>query len=378
MRGDDAFAVLGLRPGAGRAEIDQAYRRLIKRYHPDYADGDAGRAAELNRAYAILRSYTRQVPNGRPPAGMIYPRPLFPPPARRRRPFFAIAAVFTAALVALAATMVGPAPQWRDLSPPGALAGIVEGRAARPAVAAFSFAEPLATTLIDASVEDALRLYSERDAMVAAKFSRDCLSRLSDNPSIPLFDSCASYDEAIAILATNDSGFESRRFNPSAVTARQVGAARLLSGDYFEAESRLQQIRSRVQMILLPAIPDSARLRARAAEPELRVSRVVPTRALALLDEPRSRPRAQVQRSIAAPAAQIAIRRPRPQPVARPTAIRRSPVEARSSRPAAPSARLAPAAAAAPVAPAAEPAQVPDWQKPIKPAWQRPLRSPGE
>jgi curved DNA-binding protein CbpA len=44
-----AFAILGLRPGAGRAQVDSAYRRLMKLYHPDRTGGDGIRAAEINR-----------------------------------------------------------------------------------------------------------------------------------------------------------------------------------------------------------------------------------------------------------------------------------------------------------------------------------------
>ncbi len=44
-----AYAVLELEPGADRAAIEEAYRRLIKRYHPDRSGGDAARAAEINR-----------------------------------------------------------------------------------------------------------------------------------------------------------------------------------------------------------------------------------------------------------------------------------------------------------------------------------------
>jgi molecular chaperone DnaJ len=55
MRGADHYAVLGLRPDAGRAEVDEAYRRLIKLYHPDRMGGDGSRAAEINRAYTMLR-----------------------------------------------------------------------------------------------------------------------------------------------------------------------------------------------------------------------------------------------------------------------------------------------------------------------------------
>src|SRR3954452_19752354 len=51
-----AYAALGLGPDADSAEIERAYKRLIKEHHPDRAGGDARRAAELNRAYRELRS----------------------------------------------------------------------------------------------------------------------------------------------------------------------------------------------------------------------------------------------------------------------------------------------------------------------------------
>ncbi len=50
-----AFTVLGLEPGANGAAVDEAYRRLIKLYHPDRSGGDAARAADINRAYFELR-----------------------------------------------------------------------------------------------------------------------------------------------------------------------------------------------------------------------------------------------------------------------------------------------------------------------------------
>src|SRR5947209_2482029 len=51
-----AYAALGLEPDADSAQIERAYKRLIKEHHPDRAGGDARRAAELKRAYRELRS----------------------------------------------------------------------------------------------------------------------------------------------------------------------------------------------------------------------------------------------------------------------------------------------------------------------------------
>jgi hypothetical protein len=48
-----AASMLGVAPGAARGEIDAAYRRLMKRVHPDQG-GAPGLAAQLNAARAVL------------------------------------------------------------------------------------------------------------------------------------------------------------------------------------------------------------------------------------------------------------------------------------------------------------------------------------
>ncbi|HXH08074.1 MAG TPA: J domain-containing protein [Vicinamibacterales bacterium] len=53
----DLYGVLGLKPGAGPAEIKRAYRRLARRYHPDINPGDPAAAAFFRRvteAYETL------------------------------------------------------------------------------------------------------------------------------------------------------------------------------------------------------------------------------------------------------------------------------------------------------------------------------------
>jgi DnaJ domain len=49
MREEDAYRVLGLKPGASHEEIRAAYRRLIKKVHPDLG-GSAALAAMINAA----------------------------------------------------------------------------------------------------------------------------------------------------------------------------------------------------------------------------------------------------------------------------------------------------------------------------------------
>jgi hypothetical protein len=53
MNAAEARSILGVGPAAGRDEIEQAYRRLMRRVHPDVG-GAAGLAAHLNAARDLL------------------------------------------------------------------------------------------------------------------------------------------------------------------------------------------------------------------------------------------------------------------------------------------------------------------------------------
>jgi curved DNA-binding protein len=57
MEFKDYYAVLGVDPGAGDAEIKQAYRRLARKYHPDVSkeSGAEERFKAVNEAYEVLR-----------------------------------------------------------------------------------------------------------------------------------------------------------------------------------------------------------------------------------------------------------------------------------------------------------------------------------
>jgi hypothetical protein len=67
----DPYSVLGVRPGASSEELHDAYRRLVKRHHPDRNGGSAEstrRFQEIQQAYEAVRS------------GRVEPRPT--PPRR--------------------------------------------------------------------------------------------------------------------------------------------------------------------------------------------------------------------------------------------------------------------------------------------------------
>jgi curved DNA-binding protein CbpA len=55
------YADLRLPPDAPPATVEWAYRKLMKRHHPDHAGpGSGSRAAEINAAYSILRDPDRR------------------------------------------------------------------------------------------------------------------------------------------------------------------------------------------------------------------------------------------------------------------------------------------------------------------------------
>jgi curved DNA-binding protein CbpA len=54
MRHDQARSVLGVQTGATIAEVQQTFRRLAQKCHPDRAKGSATRMAEITEARRTL------------------------------------------------------------------------------------------------------------------------------------------------------------------------------------------------------------------------------------------------------------------------------------------------------------------------------------
>lgn len=240
-----AFTVLGLQPGADAAAIEQAYKRLIKQYHPDREGGDAGRAAEIIHAYRELRG-------GRAITDPLqFNEELI---GRRRRRRWPLAAAFAVAGIAAAVMVVGPSvPLPRNLW--AARAQLPSRHSLVPAAAAPEpMDERLHLKAIDAAVAEALGMFRTRDEMALANESRDCQRRFRDNPGTQLLDRCAAFDDAVIGLEDRDPLRDEGPFAPLAVTGRQWSAASTLSDDDLEIDSRLDRIRLRVAIVLAPEI----------------------------------------------------------------------------------------------------------------------------
>lgn len=258
-----AYAILGLRPGADRAAIDEAYRRLIKQHHPDRSGGDASRAAEINRAYFELRgNRSPTAPRHAAADGdigeAIYARraarsPVHKPVRRRRRLWPLAAALVLALLVVQREAVVEAGLDLQDQVTGGWRAET--GGAVAP-VRAASAAEPIDGDLsgqaIGAAIERARRLARAAAADEPVQASRECHREMRTNPAIEQLDRCAAFDYAVSLLEDRDPVSDQGPFGATAVTARQMAAASLLSNDFLAIEGRLDRIRARVEMALAP------------------------------------------------------------------------------------------------------------------------------
>lgn len=230
-----AYAVLGLRPGADAAAVERAYRQLIKQHHPDTGQGDNARAAELNRAYRELRQALRM-------KGDLALHD-FRSVARDRQS----GAMFAAILIGLAALGL----TIYHFTPAATVLG--EERPERAVAAADIMTRPLDEAAIAAAVVEAVKLAQAGDEMALASRSRACHTDLRSRPSLSRFDRCVAFDDAVVRLQDRDPLRDRGAFSQVSVTGRQWAAAPPLSSNYLATDSRLKQIRVKVDLLLAPA-----------------------------------------------------------------------------------------------------------------------------
>ena len=239
-----AYDALGLKPGADAAAIERAYKRLIKRYHPDRAGGDAKRAAEINRAYRELRPTTTKDP-------LILHHHDRGDPAKNGRVHVTLV---LAATIAALLILIGPMNDYMQGLVQGAATRLPIGEVAAATTSFDPMDEPLAGAAIDRAVKDAVHISRTRDEMALANASSDCHHQLRLEPSLKALDRCAAFDDAVVQLQDRDPLRDQGPFGEIAVTGRQWSGASALSDDYLAIDSRLDRIRVRVE-IALASVP---------------------------------------------------------------------------------------------------------------------------
>lgn len=239
------YSVLGLRPGADRAAVDEAFRRLMKRHHPDLPGGDPDAAAEINRAYAALKS---DLPAGREPLPARLPavvtRSSAATSVRRRGALGGVAMLLAAGGLAVWLPDRTPVEASPSAAPERLKRSAPQGRA--PDTLDLSAGPD--TAAITVAVEQALKLRSTGLADQADEVSRSCDADLAAYPSPPLLDNCVAFDAASSLLGGSQSQV---RFQPGPMSTRHLEAALRVSEDPVLAEERVVSVRQMVRQLLV-------------------------------------------------------------------------------------------------------------------------------
>lgn len=236
------YTILGLKPGADRAAVDEAYRRLMKQQHPDLPGGDPAAAAELNTAYAALKAAVRDEPL----VAAVPAPPSERAPHKRRRGRLAgllMGAVAAAGLYFVPAQILPVERRAQPVAAPPVRAGAAEPMADAPDLRGL-----LDEDAIAAAVAAARRLHGGRLEGAAVSFSRSCEDDLKAYASLALLDHCIAFDAASGMLGGRASN---ARFRAEDMAARHVGAAMRVSLDPVLAEDRVSSVRRLVERLLL-------------------------------------------------------------------------------------------------------------------------------
>jgi hypothetical protein len=225
------YTALGLEPGADASAIERAYKRLIKRYHPDRPGGDADKAAEINQAYDQLRKTNEQPFKAEKAADVghaIYARRMTRNAQilrRRRSPNWwpalivglcGLAWLQRAPLQRLATDL---SDRLADMSAPSRQ---MDKASAIP-VGLPELSSPLEADAIAQAVDAAVALTKGGNGEAAIEHSRDCHRAFRTEPTLARLDRCAAFDDAVLEIENPDPMIEQGGFAASAVTARQNG-----------------------------------------------------------------------------------------------------------------------------------------------------------
>lgn len=244
MRGEvSPYSILGLDPGADAAEVERAYKRLIKLHHPDRDGGDPGRASEINRAY-------RELKGPHPPHDITMSA--YGPDGTNRQAWLRIALIVIVAAGGLALAAGPFKPYFEALQradPP-------KGRLVVPAVRSDVMNHPIHRDSVVEGIREARRIAASHDDHALQNASAECHDRLRTEPSLALLDRCAAFDDAVVDLQDRDPMWDQGPFSQMSVTGRQWSAASALSKDSLAIDSRLDRIRLQVELALAPAAPN--------------------------------------------------------------------------------------------------------------------------
>lgn len=257
-----SYAVLGLKPGADREAIEKAYRRLIKLHHPDRAGGDTQQAAAINRAYFELRHHVTQDAQRSAPsvAEAIYRRRANrsrAAPARRRK----LPWKWLGVAMILAGLWVWRAEVGKFGDKLGAeITDAIEPATGYRVISALPDGSNRLESMLDSegvaeSIANVRSLLANGDIDAVADLSRSCHRQMRAAPSARQLDRCAAIDFTAVAISRDDPLIDDGPFSASAVTAREMSAARLLSDDYLLIEARLDQVRGRVETAIAPKPP---------------------------------------------------------------------------------------------------------------------------
>jgi hypothetical protein len=114
---------------------------------------------------------------------------------------------------------------------------------------------PLRQAVIARAIGQAGSIARRGDDDELTKLSRACHQRMRARPELAQLDRCAAFDDTVTAIANRDPMNDRGPFSASAVTARQMTAASLLSSDYLAIERRLDRIRTVVELTLRPPLP---------------------------------------------------------------------------------------------------------------------------